>query len=199
MLEDLELEIANCSFCPLHEGRTNPVPGAGNPNADIMFIGEGPGQREDEQGLPFVGRSGNLLIEGLTRVGLNRSDVYITNVVKCRPPNNRDPLPEEAEICKLHYLTRQIEIIRPKLIVTLGRIAASYILERPVRITKERGHLDAFPLDPDILVMIVYHPSYVLRNRPKLEKDFFEDILQAKEIVYGLQNTAAQSFEKGIG
>src|SRR5215212_474604 len=120
-LEAIAAEIVVCTKCPLHKGRTNAVPGAGPFNADIMFIGEGPGQQEDKQGLPFVGPSGRLLEELLKTIGMDRKQVFITNVVKCRPPENRDPLPIEMETCTSNYLFRQIELINPKLIATLGR------------------------------------------------------------------------------
>src|SRR5574338_55867 len=184
-LSALNFEIAYCNKCPLHLGRTCAVPGAGHRFAELMLVGEGPGEQEDLQGLPFVGRSGNLLTEALLQAGLTRDDVFIANVVKCRPPNNRDPLPEEVAACR-PYLNRQIELIRPKVIVALGRIAAGYLLEREIKITKERGKLDFLPHNPDVIVSIVYHPSYVLRNRKtQVERDFFQDILDARSLLYG--------------
>lgn len=174
-----------CKKCLLHKERTCAVPGAGHRYASLMIVGEGPGEEEDKQGLPFVGRSGQLLTETLGRIGLSREEVFITNVVKCRPPKNRDPLPAEMASC-LPYLERQVSLIRPKLIVALGRVAASHILDRQIKITKEHGNLEAVPFNEDILVSIVYHPSYVLRNRnTQIEKDFYNDLLEARKIAYG--------------
>ncbi|HQE19731.1 MAG TPA: uracil-DNA glycosylase, partial [Aggregatilineales bacterium] len=121
-LEQIAAEVAVCTRCPLHRGRTKAVPGEGSPNADIMFIGEGPGYHEDRQGRPFVGASGSFLTEMLEGIGLRREDVFIANVVKCRPPGNRDPEPHEIQACSA-YLDRQIALIDPKVIVTLGRFS----------------------------------------------------------------------------
>lgn len=184
-LSSLNFEIINCKRCSLHEGRSCAVPGAGYRYADLMIVGEGPGEEEDRQGLPFVGRSGQLLTETLVKIGLSREDVYITNMIKCRPPNNRDPLPIEVDMCR-SYLERQVEIIQPKLIVALGRIAAGHLLGRQIRITKEHGNLDVLPFNQDVLVSIIYHPSYVLRNRnTQVETDFYQDLLEARNIAYG--------------
>lgn len=184
-LSALNFEVAYCKKCPLHLGRTCAVPGSGHRFAELMFVGEGPGEQEDRQGLPFVGRSGELLTQALTRAGLTRDTVFITNVVKCRPPNNRVPLPKEVASC-LPYLDKQIELIRPKVVVALGRIAAGYLLERQIKITKERGKLDFLPRDPNVLVSIAYHPSYVLRNRnTQVEQDFFQDIFDARRLIHG--------------
>jgi len=122
LLTELHEEVANCQDCVLAQGRKNPVPGEGPENAEIVFIGEGPGFHEDQQGRPFVGAAGNLLEELLESIGLRREDVYICNVIKCRPPGNRDPSPEEIEACK-KFLDRQVEIISPRMIVTLGRFS----------------------------------------------------------------------------
>lgn len=150
-----------------------------------MLVGEAPGEQEDLQGIPFVGRSGQLLTESLVKVGLSREEVFITNVVKCRPPNNRDPLPEEVAACREH-LVRQVEIANPRLIVALGRISAAHLLGRKVKITKEHGMIDVLPFNEDILVSIIYHPSYVLRNRnTKIEEDFLRDLNEARKIAYG--------------
>ena len=184
-LEELEKQIASCYECALWQGRTCTVPGDGNPQAEIMFVGEGPGEQEDSQGLPFVGRSGEMLTRTLLDIGLNREDVYIANMVKCRPPGNRNPSPEEVEKCR-PYLEKQIELIEPKLIVPLGKVAASYLLGREIKITKERGFIDVLPFNTDILLLIAYHPSYVIRNRKsKVERDFREDLKAARNIVYG--------------
>ena len=122
-LAEINQEIKKCNSCPLFKGRKQAVPGSGNENADIMFIGEGPGATEDEQGLPFVGAAGKFLEEMLGTIGLKRDDVYITNIVKCRPPGNRDPEPSEKDICTKLFLDRQIEEMKPKIIITLGRHA----------------------------------------------------------------------------
>lgn len=181
----LNKEILECTQCALHVGRTHAVPGVGNPTAELMIVGEAPGEEEDRQGLPFVGRSGHLLTGTLGKIGLNREDIFIANIVKCRPPKNRDPLPGEVEKCS-PFLRKQVELVRPKVIVALGRVAATQLLNRHVKITKEHGSLDFLPFDEDVLVSIVYHPSYVLRNRnTQIEKDFYEDLLQARNIAYG--------------
>jgi len=187
---ELTFEMLYCKRCPLHLGRTCVVPGAGARNPELFFVGEGPGEDEDKQGLPFVGRSGKLLTSAIAAAGLTREQVFISNIVKCRPPNNRDPLPEEVAAC-MPYLHKQIQLLSPKVVVAVGRIAATQLLGREVRITKERGKLDFLSFSPDILVSIVYHPSYVLRNRhTRIEEDFFQDILHAREIAYGDLPTA---------
>jgi len=164
---------------------SNPVFGEGPINADLMFIGEAPGEEEDKQGRPFVGRSGQLLDLGIHKTGLSRSDVYITNIVKCRPPGNRNPSDGEIDEC-MPLLLSQIEFIKPKLIVLLGRVAASVIIGAPIKITKERGLIDVLRFNHDVLILSTYHPSYVLRNRnTQIEEDFYQDLLDARNIVYG--------------
>jgi uracil-DNA glycosylase len=154
--------------------------GAGNLNSSLMIIGEGPGQEEDRQGLPFVGRSGALLDEALVAAGTSRDLVYITNIVKCRPPGNRDPSPEEIFTCS-SFLDLQIKDISPKVILTLGRISASNLFGRPIKITKERGAFHF--LDSGIRIYPAFHPAYVLRNRKtEIEKLFFQDIRDAWRI-----------------
>ena len=161
----LHTEILHCTKCPLHEGRTYTVPGAGNPQAEIMFIGEAPGKNEDEQGLPFVGRSGQYLDELLAGIGYHRDDVFIANVVKCRPPNNRDPQPEEIETCN-PYLRQQIDIIDPLVIATLGRYSMNMFFPNE-KITAIHGvarygvRCAYYPL---------FHPAYVLRNQSKRDE-----------------------------
>ena len=158
-LELLNAKIAGCTACRLHEGRTQTVPGNGDPNAELMFIGEAPGQNEDQQGLPFVGRAGQLLDELLGEIGFARSDVFVANVLKCRPPGNRDPLPDEIGCCEV-YLREQIEGIRPKLIVLLGRFATQYFLP-DAKMGEARGQpYQAGPW----LILPVYHPAAALRN-----------------------------------
>lgn len=157
-------EVQGCTRCPLHESRTNAVFGEGDPDAPIMFIGEGPGQTEDEQGRPFVGRAGELLTKMIEAMGYGREDVYITNIVKSRPPNNRAPSPAEVAAC-WPYLRRQIEIIRPKVIVTLGGPAAKALLETRDGITRLRGTWHEYrEVAPPIPVMPTFHPAYLLRN-----------------------------------
>ncbi len=182
-LIDIRQDMGDCQRCALHSGRKNIVFGEGNPSATIMFIGEAPGRNEDESGRPFCGRSGDLLNEGLDRAGLTRNDVYIANIVKCRPPSNRDPSPMEKEICT-QFLHRQLEVIQPKVIVTLGRVAASYILGRDVQITKERGVANIFSMMPTVPVVMIYHPAFILRNRNSIhEENFFEDIKNVRRMV----------------
>lgn len=159
-LNELQQTCQNCSKCDLYQTRTNVVFGAGNPDADIMFIGEGPGENEDIQALPFVGRSGRLLTGYLGAVGLDRKDVYITNIVKCRPPANRDPKPEEQETC-IEYLKSQVRIINPKIIVCLGRIASARLIDKDFRVTKSHGE---FIERKGYLMMGTYHPAALLRN-----------------------------------
>ncbi|MGZ8175719.1 MAG: uracil-DNA glycosylase [Methylobacter sp.] len=158
--EALQAEVAPCTLCDLCKTRTQTVFGSGNKNADWMIIGEGPGQHEDQQGLPFVGNAGLLLTEMLRAIGLDREEVFITNIVKCRPPANRDPKPIEIESCK-PYLMRQIALLKPKIIVVLGRIAAQALLNTDEPISKLRGKIHALNDTP---VVVVYHPAYLLRS-----------------------------------
>jgi DNA polymerase len=170
-------ELGECTRCKLHEQRTNVVFGVGNPDARLMFIGEGPGAEEDARGEPFVGRAGKKLDEMISAIGLERSEVYIANIVKCRPPKNRDPERDEIETCS-PFLWQQIEAIGPKVIVTLGAPAARTLLETRIGITKLRGQWHEFR---DIPVMPTYHPAYLLRvytkeNRRKV----FDDLKAAR-------------------
>jgi DNA polymerase len=156
----LETEVTACTKCTLCSTRTQTVFGTGNKTADWMIIGEAPGQSEDEQGKPFVGKAGQLLTEMLRAVGLERDEVFITNILKCRPPGNRDPKPEEAESCSA-YLRQQRELIQPKIILAVGRIAAQTLLKSDAPLAKLRGKihdLDGIPL------IVVYHPAYLLRS-----------------------------------
>ena len=156
----LQAEVAPCTKCELCKSRTQTVFGSGNKNADWMIIGEGPGQNEDQQGLPFVGKAGLLLTEMLRTIGLDREEVFIANIVKCRPPANRDPKPIEIETCK-PYLLRQIALLKPKIIVVLGRVAAQALLNTDEPIGKLRGKIHALNDTP---VVVVYHPAYLLRS-----------------------------------
>ncbi|MDP6050686.1 MAG: uracil-DNA glycosylase [SAR202 cluster bacterium] len=170
--EQLIRQVNECKLCTLSQKRNLPVPGEGSLNADIVFIGEGPGFYEDQQGRPFVGAAGQLLENLLESIGLNREDVYITNMVKCRPPNNRDPLPSEIDACR-PYLDRQLEIINPKVIVTLGRYSFAKFFPG-VPISKGRGVPQKWN---NLLIYPVYHPAAALRNgkfRSILESDFQE-------------------------
>ena len=157
-------EVSGCTKCGLCQGRTQTVFGEGSPDAEIMFIGEGPGQSEDEQGRPFVGRAGDLLTKMINAMGFNRDDVYIANIVKCRPPQNRTPAPEEVAAC-WPYLRRQVQIIRPRAIVTLGGPASKTLLQTKEGITRLRGKWQQYSeIQPAIPVMPTFHPAYLLRN-----------------------------------
>ena len=176
LLEDLKATCLSCQNCPLHQTRTNVVFGSGSSDAKILFIGEAPGRQEDEQGLPFVGASGKLLDKYLDAVGLSRDEVYIANILKCRPPNNRDPLPEEEEQC-IGYLREQLKIINPKMIVCLGRIAAFKIIKPDFKITLEHGK---WFKKGDYLLTAVYHPSALLRD-PRKRDDMMKDFINIKQ------------------
>jgi len=159
-LETLHQEVRECTLCPLHRGRLKAVPGAGNPEAEIMIIGEAPGQKEDEQGLPFVGAAGQLLNELLAGIGVKREDTYISNLVKCRPPQNRDPLPNEVEACS-DYLHRQIDIIDPAVILVLGRHALQRLLPGVDGISRVHGRL----IERNGRAYVpLYHPAAALYN-----------------------------------
>lgn len=181
-MREVEEEIWACSKCHLHAGRQKAVPGEGKIDADIMFIGEGPGVQEDLEGRPFVGRAGQLLTRMLAAIQLRREEVYITNIVKCRPPENRVPLPDEVATC-FPYLERQIDVIRPLIIVCLGGPAIQALIKTGLGITKLRGSFHRYR---DIPVLATYHPAAVLRfpdrykrdvwNDLKLLRDFYKDI-----------------------
>src|SRR4051812_42599313 len=168
-------EVAGCTRCALAKGRTQVVFGAGSPTADLMFVGEAPGFHEDKQGVPFVGQAGKLLEKLLAGIGLAREDVYICNVLKCRPPGNRDPMPDEIEACEGH-LWRQIELIRPKVVATLGNFATKLLSGRPVGITRVHGQEQEVELGGNrVLLYPLYHPAaalYTPRMLEVLESDF---------------------------
>lgn len=169
-LEEIRAELTDCRRCGLCPGRRNIVFGTGHPDARLMFVGEGPGVEEDRQGEPFVGAAGKRLNLWIERIGLARESVYIANIVKCRPPGNRAPLPEEAAAC-LPFLRRQIRSVRPEVLCTLGAVALNFLLANDDRITRARGRwreLDGIPVIP------TYHPAYILRNAAK-EPEVFED------------------------
>jgi len=178
-LEELEKICKNCTLCNLSKTRTNVVFGEGNPKAKLMLIGEGPGEMEDKTGRPFVGRAGQLLTKIINNVlNLDRKEIYIANIVKCRPPNNRVPTIEEAETCK-PYLLKQIEIINPKILVCLGKTAFMYLLDSDLPITKVRGLVFEFKGKK---VIPTFHPSYLLRN-PSAKKDAYKDFLLIKSML----------------
>ncbi len=174
--KEMAAQVATCTKCELGKTRNKAVFGAGNVKTDLMFIGEGPGFDEDQQGIPFVGRAGQLLTKIINAIELDREDVYITNIVKCRPPGNRDPLPEEAEACH-PYLAEQIRLIQPKIICTLGRHASQVILNTTDSISRLRSR---FHKINGILVMPTYHPAYLLRN-PGGKRPVWEDMQKIRD------------------
>jgi uracil-DNA glycosylase family 4 len=178
-LEDVRQQLGDCTRCRLCEGRSQIVFGDGNPDASLMFIGEGPGQEEDRRGLPFVGRAGELLTRMIERgLEISRSEVYICNIVKCRPPNNRTPMPDEVATCK-PYLDGQIEAVRPRAIVALGRPSTSLLLGRDVSITRVRGTWQEYRGIP---LMPTFHPAYLLRQyTPENRRLVWEDLKKALE------------------
>ena len=167
-MEELSSRCLDCRACPLGDTRTKLVFGVGNASADIMFIGEGPGEQEDLQGVPFVGRAGKLLGDMLSMIDLDRSKVYIANIVKCRPPKNRDPLPEEKNAC-WPWLREQTEIVDPKIIICLGRISATALISEDFRITRQHGQW--FDIGGR-RYMAIYHPSALLRDVNKRPETF---------------------------
>lgn len=174
-LEAIAAEVRDCTRCRLHVGRTRSVPGEGNPSTEVVFVGEGPGFNEDRQGRPFVGRAGDLLVKLLGSIGWRREDVFITNIVKCRPPDNRDPEPDEIAACA-PYLVRQLEILDPAMVVTLGRHSMGRFMPG-ARISQAHGTVR--PADPatgarDALVFAMYHPAAALRT-PAIERDSYAD------------------------
>lgn len=182
----IQAELVDCTRCKLHRGRTTIVFGDGNPKADLVFVGEGPGRDEDIQGLPFVGRAGKLLTQMIEAMGLQRKDVYICNVVKCRPPENRTPEKDEVAVCS-PYLLRQIEAINPKVIVCLGSVASQTMLETNRGITHYRGEWLEFR---GRKLLATYHPAYLLRN-PSAKGEVWKD-LQKVMAVLGLQAKKAK-------
>lgn len=176
-LDHLNSLICNCTNCVLHKGRNKFVFGSGNPNADVMVIGEGPGAEEDKQGLPFVGRAGQLLTDILKAIKFSREEVFIGNIVKCRPPDNRTPLPEEMETC-IPYLAKQIELIKPKLILCLGLTAAKGLLKKKDSLTSLRGQVFEYE---GIKTMVTFHPAALLRN-PNWKKDCWVDVQKFRKL-----------------
>lgn len=176
-LNEFEAAIMHCQKCALGSTRTNFVFGNGNPNADLMFVGEAPGEKEDLEGVPFIGRAGKLLDDILKAIDLKREDVFIANVLKCRPPNNRDPNKEEIELCE-PYLLKQIELIKPKLLVALGRISATTLLRSKESLTAMRGKVfDYHGTD----MVVTYHPAALLRN-PNWKRPAWEDFQTIRDM-----------------
>lgn len=173
-MDAIAAQIAVCTKCQLHQGRTHAVPGAGPVPADIMFIGEGPGFHEDKQGLPFVGASGKFLEQLLATISLTRDDVFIANVVKCRPPENRDPLPVEVDTCTKEYLYRQIDLINPKVIVTLGRFSMGLFFPN-AKITAIHGQPK---WDKGRAYLPLFHPAAVLRNMATMKLQAEADMMK---------------------
>jgi uracil-DNA glycosylase family 4 len=182
-LEQIASEVLDCTRCRLHEGRTRAVPGEGDPDTEVVFVGEGPGFNEDREGRPFVGRAGGLLVRLLGAIGWQREDVFITNVVKCRPPENRDPEPDEIAACA-PYLRRQLEALDPAVVVTLGRYSMGTFMPG-ARIGQVHG--TSVPADPETgaraaLVFAMYHPAAALRS-PAIERESFEDMASVPSVL----------------
>ena len=177
-LEEIAAAVAGCRRCPLYATAINPVPGTGNPDADFMIVGEAPGANEDAQGVPFVGQAGQLLTKIIEAINLRRDDVFIANVLKHRPPGNRNPLPEEVTACS-PYLVRQIELVRPKVLLALGTFAAQTLLETKLTIGKLRGQEHRYYGVP---LVVTYHPAALLRN-PAWKRPTWEDVQLARRIL----------------
>ena len=177
-LLELDAQVKACTECDLHRGRKNTVFGKGNPATRVMFIGEGPGREEDLKGEPFVGRSGQLLTKMIAAIDLERADVYITNIVKCRPPDNRDPQESEVRCCE-KYLTAQIDVIEPRIICALGRVAAHWLLKTKESLSALRNSDNSYHETP---VLVTYHPAALLRN-PNLKKGAWEDFKKLRDII----------------
>jgi DNA polymerase len=177
-LAGIERAVAKCERCKLYLTATNPVPGTGNSNADFMIVGEAPGANEDEQGVPFVGQAGQLLTKIIGAIDLGRDDVFIANVLKHRPPGNRNPTPDEVAACS-PYLVRQIELVKPKVILALGTFAAQTLLETKLTIGKLRGQIHRYHGVP---LVVTYHPAALLRN-PAWKRPTWEDVQLARRIL----------------
>ncbi|MDQ3043396.1 MAG: uracil-DNA glycosylase, partial [Acidobacteriota bacterium] len=177
-IEDIRLDIGNCVRCPLHEGRTKIVHSTGNFAADLMFVGEAPGANEDAEGVPFVGRAGELLNKIIASIGLKREDVLVGNVNRCRPPGNRTPTLPEAHTCR-PFLKREIAVVRPKVIVVLGNTATQNLLDTKVGITKLRGEFQDYF---GISVMPTFHPAYLLRD-PSKKREVWEDMKKVRDFL----------------
>ena len=182
--EQLFADASSCTACPLCETRTNCVFGTGNREADILFVGEAPGEQEDLSGTPFVGRAGQLLDKYLYAVDIAREDVYIANILKCRPPKNRDPLPAEEDAC-IDYLREQVRLIKPKIIVCLGRIAAMRLIKPDFKISKEHG---TWFEKGSFVMTAVYHPAALLRD-PRRKEEMLADMQEIKRKLDSLKDT----------
>jgi DNA polymerase len=191
-LEKLAKQIVVCTKCELHRSRKNAVPGDGPTHAEIMFIGEGPGAREDEQGHPFVGASGKFLDQLLEQAGVTRADVWITNVVKCRPPGNRDPLPDEIEICTSNYLQDQIKLVDPSIIVTLGRFSMGLFF-KGAKITQIHGQMRKVN---DRFVIPMYHPAAALHQQ-SLRSTIMDDFARLPELLKEARGELGKAASKG--
>jgi uracil-DNA glycosylase len=183
-LDELNLFCKACQKCRLHETRINVVFGEGFQNATVMFIGEGPGFSEDKIGRPFVGKAGQLLDKMLDAINFTRESIYITNIVKCRPPDNRNPMEDEAEAC-LPYLRWQVKLIQPKIIVCLGAVASKYILDKDFKISRDRGK---WQQKGNINFIATYHPAYLLRN-PSAKREAWEDFKAIRDKVKEIENS----------
>lgn len=180
-LQEIEAELAGCTRCKLHTGRRTVVCGEGNPRARLVFVGEAPGREEDERGVPFIGEAGQLLTRIIAAIGLQRGDVYITNIVKCRPPQNRDPEEDEVRTC-IPFLHRQLQVIQPRIVCALGRHAAQALLGTGEGITRLRGRFHRLG---DMLVMPTYHPSYLLRTPARKRETWIDMQMVQREYENG--------------
>ena len=186
---ELEASASSCKNCPLGNTRTNCVLGCGDRNADLMFVGEAPGESEDLSGIPFVGRAGKLLDKYLEAVGIERDSVYICNILKCRPPQNRDPLPAEEDAC-IGYLRRQVRLVKPKIIACLVRVSGMKLVDPNLRITKDHGK---WVKKGDFWMTVVYHPSYLLRPNAGAREQMLTDMKSIKAKLDEIRNSENQA------
>ena len=177
-LERIQADLGECTRCKLHQGRTTVVFGAGNPSADLMFVGEAPGRDEDRQGIPFVGRAGQLLTKIIASIGLDRDDVYIANVIKCRPPDNRNPELDEIQTCE-PFLFRQVDVIQPKVVVALGAFAVRTLLGTDQAISRLRGQVHEYR---GARLVPTFHPAFLLRS-PDRKRDVWEDMKKVRALL----------------
>lgn len=182
--DELQKQATSCTLCALSKTRTNVVFGVGNRQADVMLIGEAPGANEDLQGEPFVGRAGKLLNAMLQAIDMERSSVYIANILKCRPPNNRDPLPEEVALCT-PYLQRQIALIKPKVVIAVGRIAAQFLLNTTEAMGRLRGKMYNYG-ELHTPLFVIYHPAYLLRS-PREKSKAYDDLIRIQDFLQKLK------------
>lgn len=194
-LDTIKQKVAVCKLCELHKTRTNTVFGTGNPQAEVVFIGEAPGANEDLQGEPFVGRAGLLLNAMLKSIGLSRDKIYIANILKCRPPNNRDPLPTEVGLCT-PYLRQQIATIQPKLLVAVGRIAAQSLLNTTESMARLRGRSYEYG-ETKIPLIVTYHPAYLLRSPGEKKKAYADFLMITKYLSHSVIARSSPSERRG--